>query len=98
MGGSLRHPPLGALCFVLNLCKNILFALTLEYFFITIRTNRKKGVFLMSKEKFQITLPESAAKILKDLSSKKGFSKSIIIAMALQQMSEKEKEESNGGK
>lgn len=52
----------------------------------------------MSKEKFQITLPESAAKILKDLSSKKGFSKSIIIAMALQQMSEKEKEESNGGK
>lgn len=52
----------------------------------------------MSKEKFQITLPESAAQILKDLSSKKGFSKSVIVAMALQQMAEKEKGESDEGK
>lgn len=52
----------------------------------------------MSKEKFQITLSESASKLLKELSSKKGFSKSIIVAMAIQQMAEKEKGESNENK
>jgi len=46
----------------------------------------------MAKEKFQITLPESAAQILKQLSEQKGFSKSVIVAMALHQLAETEQQ------
>lgn len=52
----------------------------------------------MSKQKVQITLPENSVKLLLDMCEKKGFSKSIIIAMAIEQMALAGKGESNEDK
>lgn len=49
----------------------------------------------MASSKFQITLSEKTMEILDELCEKKGFKKSVIIAIAIEQM---QKGESNENK
>lgn len=43
-----------------------------------------------SKQKFQITLPNQIAEKLINITEKKGLSKSVIIALAIEELSKKE--------
>lgn len=52
----------------------------------------------MAKQKLQITIPDKAVELLSELCEKKGYSKSVIIAMAIERMANAEKGESNEGK
>jgi hypothetical protein len=52
----------------------------------------KRRLFMMdkSKQKFQITLPNQIAEKLINITEKKGLSKSVIIALAIEELSKKE--------
>lgn len=49
----------------------------------------------MAGQKIQITIPEKMARTLQELCEKKGYSKSQIVAMAIDKMAIEEKGESD---
>lgn len=76
---------------ILHFYKNILNVLTLECFYIIIIKKEKRGIFM--SQKFQITLSDQIAELLLKLSKQKGYSKSTVIAMAIEKLEKEENQE-----